>query len=297
MGLCPVPLSHNGGICAPLLVLEKIPMLLLENFHPLDILHNLVRHKVTFTFFVPSLFSAVVHLKEFETADLSALRWISIFGAPGGQELVQRFRAHCPKTMLVAGYGLTETAAPNVLMPQEKIRPGSVGKPVPWVQVKLVDEAGGAIPVGEPGEILIKGWPVTPGYYRQPEVTNEVIKDGWLSTGDYGRFDPDGYLYIVGRKKEVIIVGGLNVFATEVEGVILKYPKVREVAVIGVPDRLRGEAVKAVVVPKEGESITEFDIKHFCNEHLARYKIPTAIEFRRELPKTGSGKIRKELLS
>ncbi|HOJ38839.1 MAG TPA: AMP-binding protein [bacterium] len=296
IGLCAVPLSHNGGICAPLLMLEGIPMLLIDRLHPLDLLDGLVKHRITFTFLVPTHFSGLVNLKEFETADLSSLRWISLFGAPGGHELLSRFRKYCPGTLLVAGYGLTESAAPNVLMPLEKVKPGSVGKPVPWVEVRIVDEQGKEVPAGEVGEIIIKGWPITAGYYRQPELTAEVIKDGWLFTGDYGRFDEDGYLFIVGRKKDVIIVGGLNVLATEVEGILRQHPKVKEVAVVGVPDPVRGEAVKAVFVTRDGSEMTEFEVANFCRKHLARYKIPTIVETRPELPKTGTGKIKKEAL-
>jgi len=296
IGMCAVPLSHNGGICAPLLILQGIPMLLIERLSPLDLLQGLVQHRITFTFLVPTHFAGLVSLKEFETADFSALRWVSLFGAPGGYELLARFRKHCPRTLLVGGYGLTESAAPNVLMPLEKIKPGSVGKPVPWIEVKIIDEQGNELPVGEVGEIIMKGWPVTPGYYRQPDLTAETIKDGWLYTGDYGRFDEEGYLYIVGRKKDVIIVGGLNVFAPEVEGVLRQHPKVKDVAVVGVPDPVRGEAVKAVFVTVDGKPMTEYEVTSFCRQHLARYKIPTIIETRSELPKTGSGKVKKELL-
>ncbi|MCM8757182.1 MAG: AMP-binding protein, partial [Candidatus Omnitrophica bacterium] len=288
--------SHNGGVCAPLLILQGIPMLLIDRLHPLELLHGLVHHRITFTFLVPTHFAGLVNLKEFEKADLSSLRWISLFGAPGGQELVNRFRQYCPNALLVGGYGLTESAAPNVLMPLEKIKPGSVGKPVPWMKVKIVNDNGEDVASGEIGEIIMKGWPVTPGYYRQPELTAEIIKDGWLYTGDYGRFDNEGYLYIIGRKKEVIIVGGLNVFAPEVEGILRLHPRVKEVAVVGIPDPVRGEAVKAVFVTQDGQEMTLPEVTSFCRNHLARYKIPTVIETRSELPRTSTGKVKKEEL-
>ena len=294
--ICPLPLSHNGGIVAVLLILEGLKLILMEFFHPVEFLHSLIKHRINFMFLVPSMFTALINLKEFENVKLPHLRWAAVFGAPSSPDLLERFRKACPQAKLFSGYGLTESAAPNVLPPLERIKPGSVGIPVPWVEVKIVDDQGNEVKRGEIGEIIMKGWPITPGYYNQPELTQEVIRDGWLYTGDIGRFDEDGYLYIVGRKKEIIIVGGLNVFAPEVEGVIMKHPKVKEVAVVGVPDKLRGEAVKAVIVPKEGEDLTEKEIKNFCRKNLASYKVPTIIEFREELPKTGSGKIKKQLL-
>jgi len=291
--VCPLPLSHNGGIVGLFLILFGVKLILMEKYHPFELLNNLQNYKITFMFLVPSMFVGMLHLKEFEKAHLPNLKWGAVFGAPSSPELLERFRKVCPETKLFTGYGLTETAAPNVMPPLNKIKPGSVGKVVPWVEIKIIDEKGNEIEVGE---IIMKGWPITPGYYNQLEVTAEVIKDGWLYTGDIGKFDEDGYLYIVGRKKEIIIVGGLNVFAPEVEGVIFKHQKVKEIAVIGVPDKLRGETIKAVIVPKEGEEITEFEVKNFCRKHLAGYKVPTIIEFRKELPKTGSGKIKKEEL-
>ena len=146
------------------------------------------------------------------------------------------------------------------------------------------------------GEIVCRGWPVMMGYYKEPEMTAEIMRNGWLHTGDLGCIDKAGYLYIRGRKKDMIIVAGLNVYSPEVEHVIAEHPKVREVGVVGVPDKLRGEVVKAVIVLKESEEATEKDIKAFCRERLIHFKVPQIVEFRESLPKTRSGKIQKELL-
>ena len=294
--VCPLPLSHNGGIVKVLLLFLGVKLVLMERYSPLKLLELMKEYRASFVFLVPSMFVGMLNLKEFENTKLPHLRWVAVFGAPSSPELLERFRKTCPDAKLFSGYGLTESAAPNVLPPLDKIKPGSVGKPVPWMEVKIIDENGKEVPAGKTGEIIMKGWPITPGYYNQPELTKNTIKDGWLYTGDIGKFDEDGYLYIVGRKKDMIIVGGLNVYATEVENVIFKHPKVKEVAVVGVAEKLRGEAIKAVIVPKEGEKLTEDEIKIFCRKHLASYKVPTIIEFRDSLPKTGSGKIKKELL-
>ncbi|MCX7917880.1 MAG: AMP-binding protein [bacterium] len=294
--VCPIPFSHNGGIVGILLILFNVKLVIMEYYHPLELLQNLQKYNVTGLFLVPTMFIGMLNLDVFEKYQLPYLRWAAVFGAPYSPDVIKKFNKVCPQAKLLSGYGLTETAAPNVLPPLENVKFGSVGKPVPWIEIKIVDEDGVEVPKGEVGEIIMKGWPVTPGYYNQPDLTSEVIKNGWLYTGDLGKFDEEGYLYIVGRKKDVIIVGGLNVYPTEVEGVIYKHPKVKEVAVIGIPDQLRGETIKAIIVPKEGENIAEQEIKNFCREHLASYKVPTIIEFRNDLPKTGSGKIRKELL-
>jgi len=293
--LCCVPFSHNGGIVSLILILMGIKLVLMSSYQPLLLLKNLSKWKVNFVFLVPTMFIGMLHLKEFESFSLPHLKWAAVFGAPSTPEILEKFKKVAPNAKLFSGYGLTETAAPNFLHPLDKIKVGSVGIPVPWIEVKIVDKDGKEVEKGKEGEIIIKGWPVTPGYYNQPEITKKTIKDGWLYTGDIGKFDEDGYLYIVGRKKEMIKVGGLYVFAPEIEGVIYKHPKVKEVAVVGIPDKIRGEAVKAVIVAKD-KSLTEQEVKSFCRKYIASYKVPSIVEFRDELPKTGSGKIKKELL-
>ncbi|MDD3726470.1 MAG: AMP-binding protein [Candidatus Ratteibacteria bacterium] len=293
--LCCIPFSHNGGIIYPILMVLGAKLVLMKMYQPLLLLKNLLNWKVDFTFIVPTMLIGVLNLKEIDEFLLPDLKWAAVFGAPSSPDILEKFRKVAPHAKLFSGYGLTESSAPNFLHPLDRIKLDSVGMPVPWIEVKIIDEQGIEVKRGEIGEIIMKGWPITPGYYNQPDITREVIKDGWLYTGDIGKFDEDSYLYIVGRKKEMIKVGGLYVFTPEIEEVIYKHPKVREVAVIGVPDKLRGESVKAIIVPKE-KDLTEKEIKKFCRQYLASYKIPTIIEFRNELPKTGTGKIKKELL-
>jgi len=162
--------------------------------------------------------------------------------------------------------------------------------------MKIFDNNDRELPAGEVGEIVCRGWPVMMGYYKEPEMTAEIMRGGWLHTGDLGSIDQEGYVYIKGRKKDMIIVGGLNVYSPEVEDVIAEHPGIKEVAVVGVPDKLRGEAVKAMVVPKDGKQLSDKEIKAFCRERLIRFKVPQIVEVRDFLPKTRSGKVQKEAL-
>jgi len=172
----------------------------------------------------------------------------------------------------------------------------SVGRPAPWVEVKIFDDSGKEVPVGSAGEVVVKSWVVTDGYFKDPGLTMETLKNGWFHTGDLGKFDAEGFLYIVGRKKEMIKVGGEIVFEPEVESVLHKNPDIAEAAVIGVPDKLRGEVPKAFVVLKEGKNIAEDDLRYFLRQHLAHFKVPHYFEFRSELPKNRIGKVDKEKL-
>jgi long-chain acyl-CoA synthetase len=172
----------------------------------------------------------------------------------------------------------------------------SVGKAPPWVHIKIFNELDKELPAGEVGEIVVRGWVVTDGYFKDPKATQEIFRHGWFHTGDLGKFDDEGFLYIVGRKKEVIKVAGELVYEPEVEAVIHKHPGVAEVAVIGVPDAVRGEVPKAYIVPKESNAINEVEIRHFLREHLANFKIPHYYEFVTYLPKNRTGKIDKEKL-
>lgn len=293
--ICGLPLSHLGGFAYIQFAIElAMTIVLMECFIPLEFLRNIERYKVSWFHIVPAMFTALLQLKEFEKFDLTSVTGVCIFGAPSHPSLIQRFGQYCPNATLWHGWGMTETAAPNTITDPEHI--ASVGKAPPWFEIKIFDNNDRELPLGEVGEIVCRGWPVMMGYYKEPELTSEIMRNGWLHTGDLGCVDKDGYLYIKGRKKDMIIVGGLNVYSPEVEHVIAEHPKVQEVAVVGLPDALRGEKVKAVIVLKEGEQVSQGEIKSFCRKRLIHYKVPQVVEFRKSLPKTRTGKIQKELL-
>ena len=172
----------------------------------------------------------------------------------------------------------------------------SVGRPMVSVRISIVDECGVAVPAGECGEILCRGPNVMKGYYNNEAATAEVLKDGWLHTGDTGKIDEDGYLYLTGRKKEMIIRGGEKIYPADVERVLHAHPAVAEAAVIGVPDDYWGERVAAVVVLRAGETLGEQDLIAFCSRHVARYKIPACVTFTDRLPKNAAGKVIKSYL-
>ncbi len=298
--LCALPFSHIGGlIYIQNMIFFGLTMVLMERFIPAEFLKNIQQYKVNSFWIVPSMYYALLQLKEFETFDLSSLRWIVTFGASNSPDALRRFHQYCPGAQLLNGWGLTETNAPTTVLPMGSKKIESVGKSAPWIQVKIFSsdsEDDLELAQGQIGEVVVKSWVVTDGYYKDPELTKEALRNGWFHTGDLGKFDDQGYLYIVGRKKEMIKVGGEIVFEPEVESVLHRHPDIVEAAVVGIPDKLRGEVPKAFVVLKEGKVLTQEDLRYFCRQHLAHFKIPHYFEFKNELVKNRTGKIDKERL-
>ncbi|MCM8781301.1 MAG: fatty acid--CoA ligase family protein, partial [Candidatus Omnitrophica bacterium] len=295
--LCAVPFSHLGGLVYIINCLAfGLTVVLMERFAPLEFLKNIERYRVSCFWVVPSMYYAFLQVKEFETLDLSSLRWVVSFGASSSPDSLRRFHRYCPQAYLLNGWGLTETNAPTTVIPLGSTKIESVGRPAPWIEVKIFDENDQELPLGQIGEVVVRGWVVTDGYYKDPQATREAIRNGWFHTGDLGRLDEEGDLYIVGRKKEMIKVAGQICFEPEIEAAIHKHPDVAEVAVIGVPDRLRGEVPCAFVVLKQSAKLTPEDLQYFCRQHLAHFKVPHYFEFVDSLPKTRSGKIDKTIL-
>ena len=295
--LCALPFSHLGGLIYIQNMLSfGLKIILMERFMPLDFLKNVQNYKVNFFWIVPSMYYALLQLKEFETFDLSSLRWIVTFGASNSPDALRRFHQFCPKASLLNGWGLTETNAPTVVLPMGSKNVESVGRPAPWIEVKIFSDISQEVPCGAVGEVVVKSWVVTDGYFKDEKLTQETIRNGWFYTGDLGKFDQDGFLYIVGRKKEMIKVGGEIVFEPEVESVLQRHPDIVEAAVVGVADKLRGEVPKAFLVTRENKIISEEDLRYFLRQHLANFKIPHYFAFCASLPKNRIGKIDKELL-
>jgi acyl-CoA synthetase (AMP-forming)/AMP-acid ligase II len=287
-----VPFSHIGGLDYILLMLYfGVTLVVMERFSPGEFLKIIERHRVTIFWIVPAMYVAILSLKDYERFDLSSLRYAIVFGAPSSAVLLRRFHQLCPNAYLLNGWGMTETAAPNCILPSGTEKIESVGKFAPWVEAKIVNDKGDTLPQGEQGELWVRGDFIMSGYYKEPQLTGEVItEDGWLKTGDIAKFDKQGLLYIIGRKRDMIKVAGEIVFSPEVEEKIYRHPKVKEVAVIGVPDKLRGEVPKAFIVVKEGQNLDVEELQSFLREHLAHFKLPRYFEFLRELPKTRTGK-------
>ncbi len=269
---------------------------LMERFLPAHTLQVLEGSKATVFGGVPSMFGLMLQLSRETHPDLSQLRLCVSGGAPLPPETWMAFEQEYDVKM-VEGYGLTEAAPVVAVNPPDGVRkPGSIGLPLPGIRVKLVDERGCAVPPGVIGELAVRGDNIMKGYLGLPQETQASIRSGWLFTGDLARADEDGYLYIVGRKKELIIVGGLNVYPGEVERVLVEHPAVLEAAAFGVPDASRGEAVWAAVVLRPNARATAQELQAFCRERLASYKVPRGIDFKPELPKNALGKVLRHVL-
>jgi long-chain acyl-CoA synthetase len=243
---------------------------------------------------VPYIFALAVDMAEKEGIknDLSSLRLCASAGAPLWVDTIRRFKKYYGFTIIDC-WGLTEAVCHVTCSPidgSEKL--GSVGKALPEWEVRIADDNGRELPPNQSGEVIVRG-PIMKGYYKNPQATAEVIKNGWLYTGDTGMFNEKGNLFLTGRKKPTIIVKGQNVLPIDIEDVLSMHPKVAEAAVIGIPDELRGEVVGAVVTLKERAIATEQEIKRFCLEYLASYKVPKQVIFMDSLPRTATGKIDK----
>lgn len=293
--LCTLPLSHSYGIrmamLAPLYANARIVMV--PRFDAGRTLALARAHAVTWLPAVPTMFAAWAELHE--PARLPALRWALSAGAPLPDELARRAEA-CLGAEVRQGYGLTEATFSTLDAPPDARVLGSVGKPAWGVMVRVVDEAGRDLPAGEHGEVLVRGHNVMTCYWDDPDSSREVLSDGWLRSGDLGRLDADGRLWIVDRLKDLVIRGGYNVYPSEVEDVLAGHPDVAEVAVIGRPDARYGEEIVAVIVPRAGRAPDVQALAARVRERLSRTKLPREYAFVEKLPEGGSGKVQKREL-
>lgn len=281
---------------------------MVDRFEPEVVMGVIERQCVTISNLIPTMLNLMIKHPSIQSYNFSSLRVILSGGAPIAPELVRNI-IEIFGCDYIQTYGMTETSPYLTLgilkehlldlPPEEQLKyKAKTGLPFKVVDLKVVDEDGNPVASDEKqvGEIWVKGDTITPGYWNRPEETEKAFSEGWLRTGDLATVDAEGYVNIVDRKKDMIISGGENVYSTEVENVLYMHPKVLEAAVFGVPDSKWGEAVKAAVVPKRGEVLTEEEIINFCKEQIASYKVPKSVDFLEELPKTGSGKIFKKSL-
>ena len=303
VALCVMPFFHVGGAAAHLFPAFAAGATLVthQKFDETQVLQAIAREKVTYIYLVPAMILRLLEHPSLNQYDLSSLRTVAYTGAPIPIEVLKKGLARLGR-VFIQFLGQTETLNMTVLRkeehtlegsPQELKRLESTGKSPNAGELRIVDGQGHDVAIGQVGEIVARSDRMMQGYWQMPQATAETIVDGWLHTGDLARMDEGGYVYIVDRKKDMIISGGENIYSREVEEVLYMHPAVLEAAVIGVPDTKWGEAVKALVVLKPNASISEEDIVEFCKKNLASYKKPRSVEFWESLPKTGSGKIMK----
>jgi long-chain acyl-CoA synthetase len=301
--LCVMPFFHVGGSAAHQFAAFSAgaTMVIMEKFDETDVLKMIEKERITYVCLVPAMIIRILDHPDLKKYDLSSLRTISYTGAPMPLEVLKKGVAYFGQ-IFIQMLGQTETLNLTMLKKKEHRLEGnkkalkrleSAGRPPEEGKVKIIDEKGNEAPRGQVGEIVSSSDRIMKGYWNMPNETSETIRDGWLHTGDLGRMDEDGFIYIVDRKKDMIISGGENIYSQEVEDILYAHPAVLYAAVIGVPDNKWGETVKAVLVLKQGMKATEAEIIDYCKENLASYKKPKSVEFRDILPMTGSGKIQK----
>lgn len=294
------PIFHIAGFTTGMntAILRGITLILIPRPDPGTVLEMTRKYKPNWFPCVPTIFVGVLNHPDFPRTDFSFVKGCVSGAAPLAVETVRQWE----KTVgagIVECYGLTETAVLSHANPWGgEVKVGSVGVPVPDTDCRIVDVETGTkeMPQGESGEILLKGPQITEGYYKNPEETENAIRDGWLYTGDIGYMDEDGYLFIVDRKKELIIAGGYNIYPRDIDEVLYEHPKIQEACAVGIPDSYRGETVKAFIALKPGETLTEEEVIAHCKEKLSVYKIPKIVEFMDELPKSVIGKVLRRKL-
>jgi len=292
-----VPLFHVTGLntIMPTAFYQGATLVVSADPSPTGLIEQIERHSCTTVFTVPTTAILLAQAPGIEYHPLPSLRLIAYSGAPMPVRAIHRLRELFAGKLLHNFFGLTETTSCTSVLPDDQAleRPESIGRVVPGLQAQIVDDEGQELAPGAVGELLIRGPSIVQGYYSRPDATAEAIVDGWLHTGDAAFMDEEGYLFLQGRKKELIIVAGENVYPVEVENVLTRHPAVAEAAAIGAPHSIFGEVVKAVVVLRPGHEATARELKRHCTEQLAGFKVPQAFEFRDALPRNPSGKVVK----
>jgi len=299
--LCiPLPLYHCFGMVGGnLAALTHGSCMVYPNdgFDPLTVLQTVEAERCTGLLGVPTMFIAELDHPEFDNFDLSSLRTGVMGGSSCPIEVMRRVMDKMHMSGVTIAYGMTETSPAscqtNEHTPLEK-RVSTVGLVLPALEVKIIDtETGDIVAIGETGELLTRGYAVMKGYWGSQFKTRAAIKDGWMYTGDLATMDEEGYINVVGRRKDMVIRGGENIYPVEVENYLYRHPKIRDVQIVGIPDERYGEVLAAWIIPKQPNSLTEDEVRQFCREHIAHYKVPTYFRFVTEYPMTVTGKIQK----
>ena len=296
-----LPMFHVNPICVwtlPLMFAGQT-LCIRSAFSPADIWPSMLENQVTILMGVPAMYNYVYYSTDTSGMDMSSLKlkWAFCGAAPLSVELINGFKDKFDVN-IIEGYGLSECMGVSTVNPPlGECKIGSIGLPLPEQEVEIMNDSLAPLPVGERGEICVKGDATMLAYLNQPEATIEATGNGWLRTGDIGFKDDDGYIYIVGRKKEMINRGGENIYPREIESVLEAHPEITAVAVIGTPDEALGERVKAIIETTRSGVLSETDVKSFLEDKLARYKIPETIEFMDQIPRNQTGKILKAKLS
>ena len=300
------PMFHSTDLKSTVLTMQGGGHTFLSEFSPRGVLDAIQRHRVTIASLVPTMIIRTLQDETFDSYDISSLRLVSYGTSPMAVEWIRRAMERLKDVGLHQCYGLTETSPILSILDEEDHRRAletgdhsrlsSSGRPLPCVELRIVDDAGRDMPAGEAGEILVRAPNVAKGYLNRPEENAATFRDGWLHTGDIGRLEEGGYLFMMDRKKEMVITGGENVYTSEVEAALYQHEGVHEAAVVGVPDEKFGEALFAVIVPAPGRSLTADEIISHCRGRIGGYKIPRQMDFVDELPKSTMGKVLKNEL-
>ena len=297
-GLGTLPLSHAYGLLVTIASMhspERGVAVLLRWFDPQAFLELVAEHRIQTTAVVPSMLQILLS-QPLEDYDLSSLEYVSSGGSPLAPEVAEQFVRRVPSVSIRQGYGLTETAALLTTNPVGRERPGSVGFPVPGIELRILDEEDNELPHGEVGEVCARSPGMMQGYWRSPETTAEAIRDGWLHTGDLGYRDAEGYLFIVDRKKDLIIRGGFNVYPRDVEDALLEHPALEAAGVVGRPDEVHGEEVVAFVSLRPGAQASPEELVAWAKARIGGYKYPREIHVIEAVPLTSVGKIDRKAL-
>ncbi|WP_455662689.1 class I adenylate-forming enzyme family protein [Pradoshia sp.] len=297
--LATVPLFHIAGIMILIrTVLVSGKTIIQKEYHPLAVLKAIEEHEVTTLALVPTMWNYLFQVPNVEQFDLSSVKSCTTGGAICPLKLKRLILKHFHNAFLIDTFGQTETTSSATVLKGEDVlrKTDSVGRAALNVELRVVDEEMNDVPIGEIGEIVYRGPSVMKEYYKNKTATEEAFKGGWFHSGDLVRMDEEGFIYVVDRKKDMLISGGENIYPAEVEAVLLTHPAVIDCAVIGIPDQVWGESVKAIVILKPGVSIKEEEVIEYCSGRLASYKKPKEVEFATELPRNASGKVLKQVL-